>query len=577
MLSRILNTHQSNTQIDAPKNNEKRIRQFVRNGFKDGFLNLKGYVDGIESICPETLSTYFWKEVNGIQEKINKISFKEFSNFFKGSVGLKNTKALIRLLTRNRISHFSFKRNDISLDAFKFLAECLNDIQALEIRLIELKLIHPDCAQNEFYRIDTQELQWAIEGLKGKSLNRLDLSYNSLTDEDLIEMCNGLDLNRIESLKLEGNEFKDKGLRALTDSLVNSCNLKSLTLADCETLSQNAVAYFFKNLKNTQLTFLDLSFCQLDDGAAIELFKGLNGSLISSLHLKGNQFKFEFSKLSTEGDKAISLDNTSLTHLDISQNPIDKEQGLIEVGKLVQNSKIKVLDLEEAILPNRSDPFRDFWNYIRFTKDTPPKSSPIFQFSNHLKNSKVNTISFSGPGLIAQELLELSQNLLGSSITCIRVNGHTFSSNRLPRLIDHLSQASVFSFEGLNIIGGFSRQNKQALTSVLSHNFRRIFLPSFSIFLISQNATGSQPEKHKLEYFTNPTEPHPLKFAMGILRNLPIEMVVLIIAKELESYVPFDKAHRVAHQFYTLFANRAAIQEDSKHQYSETNKGTKWK
>jgi hypothetical protein len=139
------------------------------------------------------------------------------------------------------------------------------------------------------------------------SLTSLDLSEQSLTDEDITQLAQALSTNTtLTSLNVYNNQIGDIGAKALS----TNTHLTSLNVSYNEIGAIGAKALS----TNTSLTSMDVSRNQI--GAIGAKALSTNTSL-TSLKVRSNQ-------IGAIGAKALST-NTSLTSLDVHRNQIGYE------------------------------------------------------------------------------------------------------------------------------------------------------------------------------------------------------------------------------------------------------------
>lgn len=79
-------------------------------------------------------------------------------------------------------------------------------------------------------------------------LTSLSLRGNDLTDDFVVELCQGVDLRQLEHLALDGCRLSDRGLLAIamTHSL---CNLRTLSLRGCEDITDQGAQWLVKRMQ----------------------------------------------------------------------------------------------------------------------------------------------------------------------------------------------------------------------------------------------------------------------------------------------------------------------------------------
>jgi hypothetical protein len=139
------------------------------------------------------------------------------------------------------------------------------------------------------------------------SLTSLDLSEQSLTDEDITQLAQASSTNtRLTSLDVSSNRIGAIGAKALsTNTTLTSLNVSSNQIGD-----EGAKALS----TSTRLTSLDVSYNNIGDKGAQALS---TNTTLTSLKVNENQ-------IGTEGALVLST-NTSLTSLDVSLNQIGAE------------------------------------------------------------------------------------------------------------------------------------------------------------------------------------------------------------------------------------------------------------
>ncbi|TKS69321.1 NLR family CARD domain-containing protein 3 CARD15-like protein [Collichthys lucidus] len=201
-------------------------------------------------------------------------------------------------------------------------------------------------------------MQWsfpAILSTEGAYLRELDLGYNSISDDGVSQLAEGLGHEhcRLKTLRLQGcgvtaqacmylgtvlgyfwrlweldlsrNDIGNDGLQHLADGLSSSkCHLKTLKLSQCS-IEQKGTSYLATALeKNPEyLKVLDLSINMVGDEGANELFGKLDISKMKKLEMY--HCGLTASSCVSIGE-ALKIESSTLLELNLSNNSL-KDQG----------------------------------------------------------------------------------------------------------------------------------------------------------------------------------------------------------------------------------------------------------
>jgi hypothetical protein len=127
-------------------------------------------------------------------------------------------------LRRSSVSHLSFENVPIGDDGLQAIQDLLNDGEA-SLRFLGLEEIGPisDSVWDTFLSVASRKVQ------------SLDLSRNSLTQDRMVELANGLEAtNSLTALILSENPIGDDGMEQLCHAVCHNRSLMLLAIGDCQ-------------------------------------------------------------------------------------------------------------------------------------------------------------------------------------------------------------------------------------------------------------------------------------------------------------------------------------------------------
>lgn len=179
--------------------------------------------------------------------------------------------------------------------------------------------------------------------LMGRTVTGLNLNHNALGDAGCAVVAQILLGSRtINMLSMEDNVIHPPGAESLSRALVANRTLKVLSLP-ANYLGPVGVGSIAQAAALSCITELDLRENYLTERGAAVLAKAVQGRFLSLLRLNlGNNF------LSSEGaGEILSSLPQSLTHLDLSENLIDRDAlGAITAAVTSQSPRLATLSLE---------------------------------------------------------------------------------------------------------------------------------------------------------------------------------------------------------------------------------------
>ncbi len=312
--------------------------------------------------------------INFIKENIQRISGITFSQI-QSDVLLKffgnSNKEKVALFNNFELKQINFKNMKLTKDVY-FLLDQINFKYIKMLSFIECKLTL-NCLDIFNKKIlDASNLTKLIFfqcSINAKNIGKINNSYNNLSyinlsknkiDDNAMsiflenEFCKNLII-----LDLSSNKISNESIEKISHSLNYFLNLKKLNLAN--NFLKHSIKYLF-NWKNPNLTYLDLTNCQIEDyefnDELINNLENLSHLVLNKNLLGKRAIKFCFSLKSLislylslcglNEDDSFSLikdiKNTNLKMLSLSNNDITSET-IISLFKNQIFQKLYILDL----------------------------------------------------------------------------------------------------------------------------------------------------------------------------------------------------------------------------------------
>jgi len=184
-----------------------------------------------------------------------------------------------------------------------------------------------------------------------RDLTQLSLSYNFITDQGVLHLCDALkDANcKLAKLDLSGNSITDQGVLHLCAALKDTnCKLAKLDLSD-NSITDQGVLHLCAALKdaNCKLAELDLSANSITDQGVLHLCAALKDTncKLAKLDLADNS-------ITDQGVlhlcAALKDANCKLAELDLSGNSIT-DQGVLHLCAALKDANCKLAELHPQI------------------------------------------------------------------------------------------------------------------------------------------------------------------------------------------------------------------------------------
>ena len=189
----------------------------------------------------------------------------------------------------------------------------------------------------------------------------------------------------IKKLDLSGNSFSSECLHILVGGLLQNISLKHLVMPSISESftydNMTRLSVYLQSKDTCKLEILDLSECNIESGAAVELANGLSSnSSVKALDLSRNNvgdegatalgqallknktieiLRLDNCRIATRGGVALAaslLENTALKSLSIYDNALGGGEAIEAFGNVLRKSKtLKTLDIQSDTSLDQSD------------------------------------------------------------------------------------------------------------------------------------------------------------------------------------------------------------------------------
>ena len=328
--------------------------------------------------------------------------------------------------------------------------------------------------------------------LKNKNkYSRLILSKNNFGDKGIELLLDSInDNSNIVELNLSSNGLTSKEGNLIFEFLLNQNSIISLDLSSQDGVNKNRIcAEGVKNIEkvlknNFFLEFIDLSSNSIRNEGFKYLINGLNGNyIIKKLNVNNNE-------IDAKGIYYLknNLKISKVEYLDLSENPLGNE-GCVEISKCL------VADILSEV------------TYINLS-DCSIKFSGVREFFNNVKkNKKLDTILFNKNNLFSQKWIYLEQFLINLNLRHFGLNSCSLNiaaSDIAKILLRHptlkileLSHNQI-NDEGFAIFELFPKENL-SLTEI---DFSKNYISDKSAKFFFQNLNNNR-NIQKLNFFDN--------------------------------------------------------------------------
>lgn len=326
------------------------------------------------------------------------------------------------------------------------------------------------------------------------------------------------------------NEKPKEFLKALMGAFKGT-QVFSLNISKNKCIGSKEVRTIFELLKFTQISELDLSHNKgIFEKGIGHFFNWVKSSQLKCIHLN-NTLK---EKQDLKGFKHAFIE-TQLSSISLTENKIDNE-GVKHLANALKTSNIHKVDLSFNKIGSKG---------IEYLGD-------CFQEGaiTHLG------LEFNQYNINLKGVHSLVQKAIGTHVISIKLfqsSFYNFLKDANPNLSNRVRR-EIYDFHALsNLIdfhpgfGGIDRDKRKLFEQTPINNFKKIFLSQYQIFGLTQCpfSPNTKEREHFLnEYFSSRvSDKIPLKYAVGILRKLPIEIVQLIMKYAIDPYIAFDESN----------------------------------
>ena len=238
-----------------------------------------------------------------------------------------------------------------------------------------------------------------------RTLQKLDLSNNNLSDDGAATISDGLKSNRtLLELNLSNNNLSDDGASTISDCLKSNNSLQELYMSNNKITSEGAKMVGEVIKVNTTLQKLDISQNRISDDGAATISDGLktNRTLLE-INISQNSVA---DKGAQEIAKAIQT-NSSLQNVDISKNYISSE-GLLNFMEVVKNnSSVQVVNITHNNVTRSG-----FENIKRFIENLHHQIQFVASWNEISNYGNLTTKIYKTctPGIIKEDVWSFSDN-----------------------------------------------------------------------------------------------------------------------------------------------------------------------
>lgn len=276
--------------------------------------------------------------------------------------GKRGIQALAQILPNTTLSSINISGNDFSSADMRQWGQALvlSKIETLFMADTRLSSSHiavwtPYIAKSHFTTIDVSHNSFGDQGsitllmsMRNSTVAHLSLGYNRVTDRSTLTFKLYLNATNLNSLDLSGNQFTTKGLTNIGKGLDGSV-IQKLIIADMA-LGDDAIIAFSNQLQNVthNLRRIDVSNNELTSAGGLALVSTMGSNTIGFI-LKQNQLGDEVAHELA----SILQNNSTLEELDLSDNLITEQGGIVLAGALRHAKNLKKLQLNGNRLGNQ--------------------------------------------------------------------------------------------------------------------------------------------------------------------------------------------------------------------------------
>ena len=371
--------------------------------------------------------------------------------------------------------------------------------------------------------------------IKLKCINRkIDLTDCKLGFNSIVILSNILikNKNKYSRLILSKNNFGDKGIELLLDSIKDNNNIVELNLSSNSITPKGGNLIFEFLLYQNSIISLDLSS---EDGVnknriCAEGIKNIekvlkNNFFLEFLDLSSNSIRTEGFKYLINGLK----ENDIIKKINVSNNEIDVK-GIEYLNNTLKKSKIEYLDLSQNPLGNEgciaiskslvSDILSEV-SYIDLS-DCSIKFNGIREFfSNVKRNKKLDTILLNKNNLFSQRWVYLEEFLINLNLKHFGLNSCSLNvaANDIAKIFLHHPTLKILELshnqindESFSIFKLFSKEN----ISITELDFSRNYISDKNAKFFFQNLNNNR-NIQKLNFFDNQLQ---IESANAIIESL---------------------------------------------------------
>ena len=348
------------------------------------------------------------------------------------------------LLQNTSLQEINLSCNNLSkLDSLRILKGMKNISTLIIINVSHNEII--DEAANELANVL----------LQNTSLQELNLSYSSLSKLDSFRILKGMEnISNLITLNVSHNKIIDEAADELANILLHNTKLEKLDLS-FNNLSNTDIVKVFKGMKNiSNLKEINIGYNMITDKAADSIATVLShNSKLQTLNMSFNYLRSRGCIEIFNGMKNILY----LSNLYISHNKIADEAAGSIGAVLCHNTKLKQLDISYNDLQTLGaiEIFQSIKHTTTLTKVNIAHNMITEKATDYIINVLYNNTGLKELNLSDNNLLEKSliMEIIVSSVHKFNNSVSNQTANELPKIITNLQELDLSNIHNLQTAG----------------------------------------------------------------------------------------------------------------------------